>query len=455
MKLRKDRQILIFFAAAFALAAVLVIFSFINHDVEVPDVFRSTHLLPGSDVSFQSPEAMRFLAELRHIIPDVILSTVLVFFGTVCVLLSLLLPPGVHSPNGKRLFYMGLFSIFSALWMFPGLRSLCLLSTNRIWIYLLYYSSFMLFPIPFILFFRSLYHYGKKSLLLFNIIFLLNFTLQFSLYLFGIIDLFDTSPVTHILMVAALIYFIILGFLEFIRYRTKILFIITGCIILLLTAAVDLLRYYHILNDGNDLCYYMKFGFLILVLILAIYVSRERITVMNAASELEVYQRLAYIDSSTKLANRAAYDKELSVLQHNLEKYKSVAFLVFDLNNLKTTNDTYGHLAGDEIIVSFAECLTSIFAEKGHCFRIGGDEFAVIQVNHSEEDIKQSLLQLKKTVDLHNVSHLYAVDYACGYARDTIQNLSPESLLRLLQQADNNMYAQKRKHHGIQIRMEQ
>ena len=49
-----------------------------------------------------------------------------------------------------------------------------------------------------------------------------------------------------------------------------------------------------------------------------------------------------------------------------------------DLNGLKRANDSFGHVAGDELIRAAADCMKSSFSEHGKVYRVGGDEFVVI-----------------------------------------------------------------------------
>ena len=51
---------------------------------------------------------------------------------------------------------------------------------------------------------------------------------------------------------------------------------------------------------------------------------------------------------------------------------------MFDLNNLKTTNDTMGHSAGDRLIMDFARLLRSVIPDKGFVGEYGGDEFMAV-----------------------------------------------------------------------------
>lgn len=63
----------------------------------------------------------------------------------------------------------------------------------------------------------------------------------------------------------------------------------------------------------------------------------------------------------------------------------NIALLFFDLDNLKTTNDTKGHAVGDELIKDASNWLRSVFDEnKDYITRVGGDEFLVVSRNHEK-----------------------------------------------------------------------
>jgi len=62
-------------------------------------------------------------------------------------------------------------------------------------------------------------------------------------------------------------------------------------------------------------------------------------------------------------------------------RYKRpLSMAVFDLDNFKPFNDTYGHQEGDNILRLVTECTRSVFRQTDHTFRLGGDEFAVLLV---------------------------------------------------------------------------
>lgn len=77
-------------------------------------------------------------------------------------------------------------------------------------------------------------------------------------------------------------------------------------------------------------------------------------------------------DCLTGLLNRASYEAELKKLD-----YETI-ILILDLNDFKKINDNYGHQAGDIILQKIGKVIKRTYQRVGNCYRIGGDEFAVI-----------------------------------------------------------------------------
>tara|TARA_R100001129_G_scaffold76476_1_gene52285 strand:- start:364 stop:1323 length:960 start_codon:yes stop_codon:yes gene_type:complete len=102
----------------------------------------------------------------------------------------------------------------------------------------------------------------------------------------------------------------------------------------------------------------------------------------------EALRRLAENDALTGLANRAIYE---SAFLNGRSTGSSVApvgaLVLFDLNDFKTINDRWGHLAGDACLKAFAERLSAVFPEALLTARIGGDEFAVILGNDEPAEL--------------------------------------------------------------------
>lgn len=88
---------------------------------------------------------------------------------------------------------------------------------------------------------------------------------------------------------------------------------------------------------------------------------------------------LAHHDPLTKLPNRAAFNERLDkeIQQHQVTGL-SMAVMCLDLDHFKEVNDLFGHAAGDELLRSTTECVTSVLREGQLMARLGGDEFAII-----------------------------------------------------------------------------
>jgi diguanylate cyclase (GGDEF)-like protein len=104
-------------------------------------------------------------------------------------------------------------------------------------------------------------------------------------------------------------------------------------------------------------------------------VNRLRQEVSVYQERLEDAERLAGQDPLTGLENRRRVE---SAIERRLERKKTFSVLLLDLNEFKQLNDTYGHLAGDEVLKQFSVELKSGFRPTEVVGRWGGDEFLVV-----------------------------------------------------------------------------
>lgn len=116
---------------------------------------------------------------------------------------------------------------------------------------------------------------------------------------------------------------------------------------------------------------------------------------------LEETQRLALTDHLTGIANRRALGDMLERELHTAERYDSpFCYVILDLDDFKSINDTGGHAAGDQALKKFAECLKRT-ARKGDIVgRYAGDEFIVVMTqtdrSAAEQGIERILASLRK-----------------------------------------------------------
>lgn len=153
-----------------------------------------------------------------------------------------------------------------------------------------------------------------------------------------------------------------------------------------------------------------------------------------------------FIDLSTGIYNGA---KCQAVLKNEVtpKNAKERAIVIFDLNDLKKTNDTLGHRAGDQLIATFAEQLkkaTEIFDFEIFVGRYGGDEFMIYFESAREKDVKRYIEQVNHLLTEINESGQYPFRLAgaAGYSITT-QETNSLTLRELFEQADSDMYQNK------------
>lgn len=90
-------------------------------------------------------------------------------------------------------------------------------------------------------------------------------------------------------------------------------------------------------------------------------------------------ERMARVDSLTGLLNRRSLDEILSDEIGRHSRYGGVfSLIILDLDSFKNLNDSYGHLAGDELLRQIGIIMSNAIRESDRAFRYGGDEFAII-----------------------------------------------------------------------------
>ena len=89
-------------------------------------------------------------------------------------------------------------------------------------------------------------------------------------------------------------------------------------------------------------------------------------------------QYLAYFDSLTNIPNRYSLERNLIQVVARAKSGGSSALLFIDLDNFKIVNDTLGHAAGDELLITLVSILKEQLRQEDLLFRFGGDEFAVL-----------------------------------------------------------------------------
>lgn len=126
-------------------------------------------------------------------------------------------------------------------------------------------------------------------------------------------------------------------------------------------------------------------GLIAVVLGTTLFLAREIGRRARAEDKLE---ELATTDSLTGLKNRRKFDAEIDTEWRRGARQKTpLALLMIDADHFKAYNDTYGHQAGDQVLVGIAICISDTVRRAGDCAaRYGGEEFAVLLPGCSADD---------------------------------------------------------------------
>ena len=155
------------------------------------------------------------------------------------------------------------------------------------------------------------------------------------------------------------------------------------------------------------------------------------------------YQHLyhsAYYDSLTGIPNRLSADVFVA---RNLSP-ENLSIIMADLDGLKTTNDTFGHQAGDILIKDFSKLFFQAALPDGFAARNGGDEFLAIFSDDGDGiKAREYCKKLQIEIERYNKTAQHPLSYSIGVACG--QEFHCESVQSLISSADKQMYLCKTK----------
>ncbi|MDY0211246.1 MAG: diguanylate cyclase [Acholeplasma sp.] len=157
---------------------------------------------------------------------------------------------------------------------------------------------------------------------------------------------------------------------------------------------------------------------------------------------LFLQQRIIHHDFLTNAWTRESFFQFIS---HNLENYTKKPFgvIYFDLDNLKTINDKYGHSSGDDALKKAVEIVKSSLDEQAIVARLGGDEFVSIFSATSQTDVQNCVNRIRYNLDQWNQQKdlMFKVQLSIGYGLFEETKKEFESFINKL---DYKMYQDKR-----------
>ena len=150
-------------------------------------------------------------------------------------------------------------------------------------------------------------------------------------------------------------------------------------------------------------------------------------------------------DPLTNLYNRRYLNEFLSRELVRIAREKNtLCVAMLDIDNFKNFNDTYSHLAGDEVLKSIGQLLARNFRKSDISFRFGGEEFSVILLNmtldNAVQRMEQFRKQLKNTIAYYKDRPLPGITISIGVAEAPQQGATIEEIIKA---ADHALYAAK------------
>jgi diguanylate cyclase (GGDEF)-like protein len=174
-------------------------------------------------------------------------------------------------------------------------------------------------------------------------------------------------------------------------------------------------------------------------------VNAERTEALAQANE--TLERIANFDALTDIPNRRHFSETATTELKRAQRHqRPLGVLMMDIDYFKKVNDTYGHAAGDAVLIQVAKVLSATLRPGDMVGRLGGEEFAALLPDCDAQAAQATAERMRRIVEELEISHegqLLKVTVSIGatvaYAEDT-------SFEQPLQRADDGLYAAK--HNG-------
>jgi len=159
----------------------------------------------------------------------------------------------------------------------------------------------------------------------------------------------------------------------------------------------------------------------------------------------EALRSLSLTDELTGLYNRRGFstlaERHLSLARR---KGMDLLLVLADIDGLKVINDTFGHHAGDQVVIDAANVLKGTYRRVDIIARIGGDEFTAFPVEAGPDSAEILMNRLQENVAKHNERYTRPFKLSMSVGIGRINPADCPNVQRLLAEADRELYMRKR-----------
>lgn len=348
------------------------------------------------------------------------------------------------------LLYLGTFSTIAGIWCLLETNILQLFSENLRLIQVVDNMMLVIGAVPFYLYLDSVYHIFKNKIMLsiciIDMVYVGAATVS---QMCGGPDFHQTlnGAIVNYGVIVLIIIITLNGKRKQLKKdgevkQNKIIFTLqqAGISFLGLALAGDLIRYMS--RDVMDRAFIMRIGLLVFIICFGSGNIYRMIQLVKQGMQAELIAKLAYSDGLTEVGNRTAYMEKLQEYIKNPGSGK-LGIVMFDINNLKWTNDHMGHQSGDALIRLCVKVIEKSFGKVGKTYRIGGDEFIVLIQNENPKRTYESMypLFIAEMEKTNQTQQELVVSIAHGAA--FCGELTEEEITKAESTADRNMYQNK------------
>ncbi len=183
-------------------------------------------------------------------------------------------------------------------------------------------------------------------------------------------------------------------------------------------------------------------------------VKKANEIISQLTNQVKVLEEKSNLDSLTKVFNRRAMISYLHEICSNKNKPYNFHLLMLDVDDFKYINDTYGHLAGDKVLIFIANILKKTLRDGDKIFRYGGEEFIIIL---NRTDTHHCIKIANRLLDLIRSNHLIykgnnlrvtlsigATKYLQGDTQDSLIARADEALYKAKNNGKDQIYMEVR-----------